>query len=114
MLDRWITDASDDEVLQFIDDCCPTEPDGSELKIEFINIDETISLLTFVAHGLQQQKIEFIRKVQWDHSSEALTHAQTFKLLLKLQADLLSILNAHGGLSERFIAQLPRYPGNVR
>jgi hypothetical protein len=116
MLGRWTESATDDEVLKYIEDYGSMVPHEAQAKMSFTGIDEVISLLSFVARSLQQQKSEFLREIQHDHSSSAHTCAQTFKILLELQADLLAIAKdyAIGRWPEKAIAELPSYPDNVR
>lgn len=115
MLGRWTESVTDEEVLQFVEDSGPMVPHKAQVSIDFNDIDEVISLLSFVATSLDQQKAEFLTQVQQDHSSSAQTCAQIFKILLVLQTDLLSAAKdyAVGRWSDESIARLPSYPDNV-
>jgi|SRR5688572_28906915 len=116
MLGRWTESVTDDEVLQYIEDYGSMVPHEAQVTMSFTDIDEVMSLLSFVARSLQQQKAEFLREVQQDHSSSAHSCAQTFKVIFKLQADLLAIAKGYavGRWPEKAIAELPSYPDNVR
>ena len=111
MLDRRITDATDDEVLQYR--AGGVEPYRSSVEMEFSSIDELTSVLDFVAESLFAQKRQFVTAVQESRSSDAIFHADTFRVLLKLQSDLLANLQ-EAGRSQEWIDSLPQYPRSGR
>ena len=94
-MDRGITDATDEQIIGYIDDCSPVEPYPIEVNLQFENAEEAIAMVEVLAALLRDTKKQFVTDVQQALSTTALDRAYVFKHSLALHDMLISSIEAH-------------------
>jgi hypothetical protein len=95
IMEPWDNDATTDEIIGYIDECCSTDPYPFEINLRFENTDEAIGCIEGLAVALRKAKLDFVSAVQNHQSTTALFEAYTFKHLLSFHDQLLEIVRAH-------------------
>lgn len=88
---RPVAPATDDEMMDYIAECGPVEDYPCSFTITMHNIDEVQSLIDLTCDYMHEERREFSISVEWARSSTAKSHAQRFRILKAMQAELLRI-----------------------
>jgi len=84
--------ARDQEILDYTKSALVSYPFVTELKIQFDSIDEVISCLHFIVENIREKvKPEFFEADDQSYSSDAIMASHNFKMLLKMQEQLLRV-----------------------
>lgn len=94
-MDRGITDATNEQIIGYIDDCSPVEPHPIAVNLHFENAEEAIAMVEALAQMLRDTKKQFIMDVQQALSTTALDRAYVFKHSLALHDMLIPSIEAH-------------------
>ncbi|SEJ77007.1 hypothetical protein SAMN05518849_11376 [Sphingobium sp. AP50] len=94
-MDRGIIDATNEQIIGYIDDCSPVEPHPIEVNLHFENAEEAIAMVEALAQLLRDTKKQFITDIQQALSTTALDRAYVFKHSLSLQDALMVSIEKH-------------------
>ncbi|MEE2740569.1 hypothetical protein [Sphingobium sp. UBA5915] len=94
-MDRGITDATDEQIIGYIDDCAPVEPYPIDVTLHLDNAEEALAMVEIIADLLRNTKSSFILDIQHAASSTALDRAYVFKHFLALQDMLMASIEKH-------------------
>lgn len=94
-MDRGITDATDEQIIGYIDDCAPVDPYPIDITLCLDNAEEALAIVEVIADILRNTKNSFILDIQHVASSTALDRAYVFKHFLALQDVLMASIEKH-------------------
>ncbi len=94
-MDRGITDATDKQIIGYIDECAPVEPYPINITLQLDNAEEALAMVEAIAGLLRTTKKDFIFDIQTAASSTALDRAYVFKQFLALQDVLMASIEKH-------------------
>lgn len=94
-MDRGITDATDEQIIGYIDDCAPVEPYSIDITLRLDNAEEALAMVEAIADLLRNTKKNFVFDIQHAASSTALDRAYVFKHFLALQYVLMASIEKH-------------------
>jgi len=94
-MDRGITDATDEQIIGYIDDCAPVEPHPIDITLRLNNAEEALAMVEAIADLLRTTKKNFVFDIQNAASSTALDRAYVFKHFLALQNELMASIEKH-------------------